>query len=112
MDRVRRLAPAGSGEGVGGMDSYLVAYDIADPKRLRKVARVCEDFGMRRQYSVFMCRLTATDLVRLRGRLYEVLNLQEDQVLILPVCGKCVGQLDALGRPTEPAAARDVVIVT
>jgi hypothetical protein len=32
------------------MDTYLVAYDICDPKRLRKVARACEDFGLRRQY--------------------------------------------------------------
>ena len=40
------------------MDSYLVAYDISDPKRLRKVATVCEDFGYRKQYSVFLCRLS------------------------------------------------------
>ena len=46
------------------MDTYLVAYDIADPKRLRKVARACEDFGLRRQYSVFFCRLTPVNLVR------------------------------------------------
>jgi CRISPR-associated protein Cas2 len=94
------------------MDSYLVAYDIADPKRLRKVARTCEDFGTRKQYSVFLCRLSPTDLVRLRSRLYDVLNLAEDQVLFVPVCGKCVERIDTLGLPTEPAASRDVVIVT
>ena len=32
------------------MDSYIVAYDICDPKRLRKVATTCEDFGYRKQY--------------------------------------------------------------
>jgi len=45
------------------MDSYLVAYDICNPKRLRKVALTCEDFGIRRQYSVFFCRLTEVDPV-------------------------------------------------
>jgi hypothetical protein len=25
------------------MDTYLVAYDVCDPKRLRKVAKICED---------------------------------------------------------------------
>src|ERR1019366_3494276 len=35
----------------------LVAYDISEPKRLVKVARVCEDFGVRVQYSIFECRL-------------------------------------------------------
>jgi CRISPR-associated protein Cas2 len=32
---------------------YLVSYDISDPKRLRKVARSLEGFGVRLQYSVF-----------------------------------------------------------
>jgi CRISPR-associated protein Cas2 len=94
------------------MDSYIVAYDICDPKRLRKVATACEDFGLRRQYSVFLCRLTATDLVKLKSRLYDLINLQEDQVLFIPVCNRCAGQIEALGRPVEAHDARDVVIVT
>jgi CRISPR-associated protein Cas2 len=94
------------------VDSYIVAYDISDPKRLRKVATTCEDFGTRKQYSVFLCRLSATDFVRLRSRLYDIIHLEEDQVLFLPVCGKCVQQMDTIGRPTEEHNARDVVIVT
>lgn len=94
------------------MDSYLVAYDICDPKRLRKVATVCEDFGTRKQLSVFLCRLSATDFVRLRTRLYDLLKLDEDQVLFIPLCAKCVNAMEALGRPTEAHDARDVVIVT
>jgi CRISPR-associated protein Cas2 len=93
------------------MQSWLVCYDISDPKRLRKVATACEDFGVRRQYSVFLCRVSATDMVRLRSRLYEIINLQEDQVLFIPLCGNCVKAIEALGRPTEAAEARDVVIV-
>ena len=68
------------------MDSYLVAYDICDPKRLRKVAQTCEDFGFRRQYSVFLCRLTAANLVRLKSRLYDIIKLEDDQVLFIPLC--------------------------
>ncbi len=94
------------------METYLVAYDICDPRRLRKVARACEDFGLRRQFSVFFCRLTAADLVRLKSRLYDVINLDQDQVLFIPLCARCVVQIEALGRPIEPHDARDVVIVT
>ena len=94
------------------MDTYLVAYDIADPKRLRKVARACEDFGLRKQYSVFFCRLSATDLVRLRSRLHEVIDLERDQVLFIPLCKRCADQIETLGRPIEPHDARDVVIVS
>jgi CRISPR-associated protein Cas2 len=93
------------------LDSYIVAYDISDPKRLRKVAAACEDFGYRKQYSVFLCRLSATEFVRLRCRLYDLINLQEDQVLFIPLCGKCVNAIEALGRPTEAADAKDVVVV-
>jgi hypothetical protein len=35
------------------MNTYFVAYDICDDKSLRKVARTCEDLGLRRYYSEF-----------------------------------------------------------
>ena len=94
------------------MDTHLVAYDITDPRRLRKVARTCEDFGLRRQFSVFFCRLSPTDLVRLRGRLHDVIDPDEDQVLFVPLCKRCAGLIEALGRPVEPHDARDEVIVS
>ena len=61
--------------------------------------------------SVFLCRLSATDFVRLRSRLYDLIHLEKDQVLFIPLCAKCVQQIEALGRPTEAANERDVVIV-
>jgi CRISPR-associated protein Cas2 len=94
------------------MDTWLVAYDISDPKRLRKVARTCEDFGLRRQYSVFVCRLTPTALVRLRARLYDIIDLAEDQVIFVPLCERCAKLIESLGRPIEAHDARDAVIVT
>jgi CRISPR-associated protein Cas2 len=93
------------------MDSWIVAYDISDPKRLRKVATCCEDFGVRKQLSVFLCRLSATDFVRLRFRLYDLIHLKEDQVLFIPLCSRCVQQIEALGRRTEAHDAWDVVVV-
>ena len=93
------------------MLSYLVCYDIADPKRLRKVAHLCEDFGYRKQYSVFLVRVSATDYVRLRTRLYEAIDLTLDQVLFIPLCGKCSQGFDSLGKPTDPPESKDVVVV-
>ena len=93
------------------MDSYLVAYDIADPKRLRKVARCCDDYGYRRQLSGFLCRLSATDIVKLRARLYDIIDLAADQVLFVPLGAKCVDKIDALGRPPDPPDRHDTVIV-
>lgn len=35
----------------------LIVYDISQPKLLKRVAKVCEDFGLRVQKSVFECWL-------------------------------------------------------
>jgi len=93
------------------MDSYLVAYDVSNAKRLRKVARCCEDFGVRYQYSVLLCRISATDFVRLRSRLYDLIDLKADQVMFVPMCAKCVVQMDAIGQRLDPPDAKDVVVV-
>jgi hypothetical protein len=40
-----------------------------------------------------------------------VIDQREDQVLFIPLCSRCVAQIEALGRPTEAVDARDVVVV-
>jgi CRISPR-associated protein Cas2 len=93
------------------MNSVLVCYDISDPKRLRKVAKTCEDFGYRKQYSVFLVRVSATDLVRLRSRLYDIIDLNEDQVLFIPLSESGLKHMEAIGRPTDSYDKNDVVMI-
>jgi hypothetical protein len=52
-----------------------------------------------------------SDLMRVHATLYGIIDLAEDQVLFVPLCGKCVNQIEAIGRPTEAADAKDVVVV-
>jgi CRISPR-associated endonuclease Cas2 len=33
--------------------NFIVTYDICDPKRLRKVFKLCKGYGIHLQYSVF-----------------------------------------------------------
>ena len=82
------------------------------PESLRKVAHTCEDFGMRRQKSVFICRLSAKDLVRLKSRLYDIIDLKVDQVIFVPLCNRCASGIESIGKPVEKYDARDVAIVT
>jgi len=44
---------------------YLLTYDIADPKRLVKIARIMEANGERVQDSVFEAYLSEEELVKL-----------------------------------------------
>lgn len=94
------------------MDTHIVAYDICDPKRLRRVARTCQDFGGRRQLSIFLCRISALDLVRLKSRLEDIIDPKQDQVIFIRLCANCAVAIEALGVPTQAHDARDVVIVS
>lgn len=63
-----------------GQMLYLVAYDIADPRRLARVARACEDFGIRVQYSLFECHLDEEQFNDLWLRLLEEMDDTEDRL--------------------------------
>lgn len=66
---------------------YLIAYDISDARRLRKVARRLEGSGWRMQQSVFHCRLNRKDLERLVHDLKKLIHADEDCIRIYPLCG-------------------------
>ncbi|WP_009963684.1 MULTISPECIES: CRISPR-associated endonuclease Cas2 [Verrucomicrobium] len=63
--------------------TYLVCYDIADDKRLRKVFKVCKNHGTHLQYSVFECDLNPRERTRLERELRDVIKHDEDQVLFV-----------------------------
>ena len=81
--------------------TFIVSYDIADPKRLRKVFRVCQDYGNHLQYSVFECDLSATKRVELEVKLKAVIHHDEDQVSFIrlgPAEDRGDRQISALGQ--------------
>lgn len=83
-------------------NSYIVSYDIADPKRLRKVFRKMRAWGDHLQLSVFECQLRPIDLVRLRADLADIIHHDEDQVLFVdlgPTEGRGDRVITALGKP-------------
>ncbi|MCP5535459.1 MAG: CRISPR-associated endonuclease Cas2 [Akkermansiaceae bacterium] len=60
---------------------YLIAYDISSPRRLQKVAKTCEDFGARVQYSLFECRLNPDHFQELWSRLNDLIDPEEDRIV-------------------------------
>lgn len=63
----------------------LVAYDVntetkAGRKRLRHVAKLCENKGQRVQNSVFECLVDPAQWVELRQRLIDVINSEKDSL--------------------------------
>lgn len=63
----------------------VVSYDVsvttpAGRRRLRHVARVCNNYGQRVQNSVFQCLINQEQWVRLRAKLLELYNSEEDSL--------------------------------
>ena len=87
--------------------NVLVTYDVstltkAGRRRLRRVARVCKDFGQRVQYSVFECVVGDAEYVRLRGRLLDEIDPKEDSLRLyrLNVSFRDGDMVERFGRDT------------
>ncbi|HOS97802.1 MAG TPA: CRISPR-associated endonuclease Cas2 [Deltaproteobacteria bacterium] len=96
--------------------TYLVCYDIGfnrtgDPEaawRLHAVARVMQNYGIRRQRSVFECRLDRHLYGRMKKELAGVIDTRTDSIMIYPVCADCLRRnaVQGTGLPsTESACA-------
>jgi len=77
---------------------YFAIYDIADPKRLRKVAKTMEDYGERVQKSKFEMTLSDPQLAELQARLDEIIDHENDGIKYFPLCQKCRTKLEIIGQ--------------
>lgn len=63
----------------------LITYDVntedsGGRKRLRKVAKKCQDYGQRVQNSVFECLLDPGQYKILRAELLEIIDIEKDSL--------------------------------
>jgi CRISPR-associated protein Cas2 len=76
----------------------IVAYDITDLKRLPRVAKHCEDYGVRVQYSVFECRLTRELFTTFWDGLKELMDPKADRAVAYRICESCSAEIRIAGR--------------
>jgi CRISPR-associated protein Cas2 len=84
-----------------GENLYIVAYDIADPRRWRRIFRLMNGYGEWVQLSVFQCRLSRRRRIELKLALGEVIDHAQDHVVILDL-GPAAGirpRVESLGKP-------------
>lgn len=80
----------------------LITYDIntetqSGQKRLRKVAKACQDYGQRVQNSVFECLLDGAQLAQLKHRLTELIDLEKDSLRFYQLGDAWSGRVEHLG---------------
>lgn len=63
----------------------LVSYDVstmdrAGARRLRRVAKICKNYGQRVQYSVFECLVDPGQWTHMRQQLVSIIDEQQDSL--------------------------------
>lgn len=80
----------------------LLTYDVntqtvEGERRLRKVAKICEGYGRRVQYSVFEMVVTEVQMVRLKSALSGIIT-GRDSIRVYRLEGAAFDHVETLGR--------------
>ena len=78
--------------------NMIVAYDIADVKRLARIAKIIKNYGIRVQKSIFEVDVTPRIFVEMKQRVENIIMPEEDGVKYFPLCEKCAGTVEIIGQ--------------
>jgi len=98
---------------MSGRSVFLVAYDIRNPKRLRRIHKTLRGYGDALQFSVFQCKLSAAKKQLLITDVSEIIHHAEDRVLIAelgPEEGRGGRACQILGRQEMPPDRGPVIL--
>lgn len=81
----------------------LITYDVNlssldGEKRLRKVAKLCMNYGHRVQNSVFECSLTESQFLLLKNCLLEIINKETDSIRFYTLSGNWKQKVETIGK--------------
>ncbi len=91
---------------------YIVAYDISNSRRWRRVFKTMHGFGEWLQLSIFQCRLSRRRRAELETRLRELVKVGEDHVLLIDVgpADKTELAVESIGKTFAKIERRAIVI--
>jgi CRISPR-associated protein Cas2 len=91
---------------------FIVTYDIADPKRWRRVFKAMQGYGEWLQLSVFQCRLSRWRRQEMETRLRGLIKNGEDHILLIDVgpADKIEVAMESLGKTFSKVERQPVVI--
>jgi CRISPR-associated protein Cas2 len=84
----------------------LITYDVdmtndSGAKRLRKVAKICENYGIRVQNSVFELLIDLAQLVAIKAQLASVIDADKDSIRFYSMGNNWKNKIDFIGRPSR-----------
>ena len=92
----------------------LITYDVntetaAGKKRLRKVAKQCENYGRRVQNSVFECILDNAQCIMLKSILTDIIDAEVDSLRFYYLGNKYQTKIEHVG--VDRGTAADQVLI-
>ncbi len=90
----------------------IVAYDIRDPHRWRRVFRTMQGYGEWLQLSVFQCRLSSRQRMELVEKLTGIIRQGQDHVVLIDVgpAHRAQVSIESLGRTVATIERRGTVV--
>lgn len=93
----------------------LITYDVntcspEGEKRLRKIAKICQDFGHRVQNSVFECDISESQIVILKSMLEVVIDKHNDTIRFYYLGNNYLRRVDHLGKQTGINLTSELII--
>jgi len=84
------------------MQRYVVAYDISNDKKRKKIGEELEAYGKRVNFSVFEIQIkNQSQKAKLEDKLLELLDPKYDSLRFYHICQNCIEKSWSLG--DEPA---------
>lgn len=75
----------------------VVAYDISDDRRRQKIAKILLNYGVRKNFSVFECILTESQIKGMKNKLEKIIASKSDCVLYYYLCKACTEKKEIIG---------------
>ncbi|MDK8285944.1 CRISPR-associated endonuclease Cas2 [Dialister micraerophilus] len=94
----------------------LITYDVETKtsegrKRLRKVAKVCVDYGQRVQNSVFELNIYPVDLVKIKNKLKSIIDYNKDSIRIYNLGKNWEGKIETIGKDETYNPESDLIML-
>lgn len=93
----------------------LITYDVSTSteggqKRLRKVAKICEDYGQRVQNSVFECLVSPAQKIQIQAQLLDAIDQENDSLRIYHLGNNYASKIEKLGKQKDYDIEGELII--
>lgn len=94
----------------------LITYDVNTiendgNKRLRKVSKVCLDYGQRVQNSVFECNVDPAQFVKIKHELSKIIDFKKDSLRFYKLGKNWENRIETIGKNETYNPEKEIFIL-